>query len=250
MLDQITPIILAYNEEDNLHRTLSALDWANQVIVIDSYSTDGTLKVCAQYPNVSVIQHPFSSHSEQSNFALSQVTITPWVLSLDADYVMTQQLQAELTALTPNNIDGYQINFRYMVRGKVLKGSLYPPRTCLYRKAKAHYVQDGHTQRVVIDGKVDQLTNVLLHDDRKPYSRWFASQKNYAKLEAKKMVNTPWIKLSWPDRLRFIGLGPLVILPYTLFAKGVIINGIAGLEYTLQRFIAELCLIQARLFNK
>lgn len=250
MLDQITPVILTYNEQENLHRTLSALDWAINVIVVDSFSTDDTLDICAQYSNVTVTQHEFSSHSEQSNFALSLVDKTPWVLSLDADYIVTPALKAELSELTPNEIAGYQINFHYVIRGKILNGSLYPPRTCLYRKANAHYIQDGHTQRVSIDGNTGTLNQILLHDDRKPYSRWFSSQKNYATLEATKMKGVKWNALSWPDRVRYIGLGPLLVLPYTLFVKGLILNGLAGLEYTFQRFIAELFLIQARFLKK
>ena len=158
MLDKITPTILTFNEESNLHRTLRGLTWANEIIVIDSFSTDKTMDICAQYPNVKFIQHAFTSHSEQSNFALSQVTKTPWVLSMDADYIVTPELKEELERLNSfSEIDGYQINFQYMIRGKLLKGSLYPDRTCLYRKEKAHYIQDGHTQRVKVDGQVNAL---------------------------------------------------------------------------------------------
>lgn len=250
MLNLITPTILTFNEESNLHRTLSALEWAVDVIVIDSFSNDKTLDICSQYNNVRVVQNPFSSNSEQSNFALSQVTKTPWVLSMDADYIVTPELKDELASLnTDTALNGYQINFKYAIRGKVLKGSLYPPRICLYQKDKAHYIQDGHTQRVKIEGETGQLNAVLLHDDRKPYSRWFASQRKYSAEEANKMTSSSWGSMSLPDKVRFFGLGPLVIIPYTLLAKGLIVNGLAGLEYTFQRFVAELYLLRARLFK-
>ena len=250
MLDLITPAILTYNEESNLHRTLQALSWAKQIIVIDSFSTDKTLEICSQYSNVRVIQNPFISNSEQSNFALSQVKNTPWVLSMDADYIVTPELKNDLANLNPDApFNAYQINFKYAIRGKVLHGSLYPPRICLYQKAKAHYIQDGHTQRVKIEGKTGKLNAVLLHDDRKPYSRWLTSQRKYATDEANKMKHTAWADLSTPDKIRFWGLGPLVVIPYTLLAKGLIRNGLAGFEYTLQRFIAELYLLRARILK-
>ena len=250
MLDKITPIILTFNEQANLHRTLAALEWATEVIVIDSFSTDATLDICAQYDNVKVIQHVFSSHSEQSNFALTQVLNTPWVLSMDADYIVTKALKDELSTLDEtNNVNAYQISFHYLIRGKRLKGSLYPARTCLYQKESAHYIQDGHTQRVIIEGNIGKLNSVLLHDDRKPYSRWFNSQRNYAKKEAEKMASTPWQELTLADRVRYFGLAPFIVLPYTLLVKGLIVNGVSGIEYALQRCIAEIFLLRARFFK-
>jgi len=247
MLTKITPIILTYNEEPNLDRTLRNLDWANDVIVIDSYSTDRTQEICGQYENVRMIQNEFISHSDQSNFALAQVVNSEWVLSMDADYIVTPQLKTELASLkTQENVNAYKINFKYVVLGSTLKGSLYPPRISLYRKQFAHYVQDGHTQRVEISGSVGQLKAVMLHDDRKPYSRWLSSQKKYARLEAIKLSQTAWQQLSWPDRVRVLGIAPLVVMPYTLLAKGLLLNGWPGIVYSWQRFMAELYLQFAR----
>jgi len=87
----------------------------------------------------------------------------------------------------------------------------------------------------------------MQHDDRKPYRRWFASQKKYARQEAVKLRNVRWQELSWPDRCRYWGIAPLVVVPYTLFVKGVVTDGRAGLEYAWQRFVAELYLQLARL---
>jgi len=250
MLNHITPVILTFNEQANLHRTLKALAWAKKVIVIDSFSNDNTLRICQKYPNVKVVQHAFSSHAEQSNFALTQVKNSAWVLSMDADYIVTPELKTELASLSEQTpLNGFRINFQYAIRGKVLKGSLYPARTCLYKKEHAHYIQDGHTQRVIVNGEVGTLNEVLLHDDRKPYSRWLSSQSSYAKKEAEKMAKLTWREMSWPDRIRFLGLAPIVIIPYTLLFKKLLFNGLAGLEYCVQRVVAELYLLRARLFH-
>ena len=64
------------------------------------------------------------------------------------------------------------------------------------------------------------------------------------------MSTTPWASKSFADRVRFLGFGPLVVIPYTLFAKGLILNGFAGLEYTFQRFVAELFLLRARFIKR
>lgn len=248
MLDQITPIIATYNEAPNIERTLSALSWAKEVLVIDSYSDDQTLAICAQFNNVRVIQNRYEGPTEQSNFALAQEIKTDWVLSMDADYVVTQALENEIAALAPNSgIKGFEIGFEYVINGQPLKGSLYPPRTSLYRRDSAHYRRDGHTQRVAIDGLVLKLSHRMQHDDRKPYSRWLASQRKYADQEAKKLAAATWQSLSWPDRLRYLGIAPLAVIPYTLLVKGLALSGIAGLQYTWQRVVAEVYLQLARL---
>lgn len=247
MHKQITPIILTYNEQANIRRTLSALQWAPEVLVVDSYSTDRTIQICGEFNNVRVVKNRFVNFAKQSNFALAQDIKTEWVLSMDADYIVTPQLCTELDRLPQNNaIQGYEINFEYLIRGKPLRGSLYPARTSLYRKVAGHYRQDGHTQRVVINGLVSKLENKLQHDDRKPYSRWLSSQKKYAIQEAAKLSSAAWRHVSWPDRLRYLGLAPLAIVPYTLLIKGLVFNGMPGLEYTGQRLVAEVLLQAAR----
>lgn len=246
MLESITPIIICFNEQANLKRSLGALKWANEVLVIDSGSTDQSLQICQKYSNVRVVHNPFKSFAQQCNFALKQEIKTPWVLSMDADYVVTPELQIELSKLDPPaSICAYQIQFQYLLDGQALRGSLYPARTCLYRVDKAFYQQDGHAHKVVIDGQIGHLMQRLQHDDRKPQDRWFASQKNYAKQEADKLTQSNWRQLNWPDRFRKLGLGPALILPYTLIFKGLILDGKIGWQYTKQRLVAEQLLHRA-----
>lgn len=247
MINTITPIIICFNEEDNIARALDALSWAHEVLVVDSFSTDATLSICAKYANVRVVQHAFSSFAEQCNFALDQDIKTEWVLSMDADYVVSDALVEELSAITPAvDTSGYSISFDYLIDGKQLRGTLYPPRTALYRQASACYQQDGHAHRVLIDGKVERLQARIQHDDRKPWSRWLASQRRYASQEAEKLAQTPWAALSFADKMRKLGIAPLLVLPYTLLIKGLIFDGKVGLEYSKQRFIAEYYLQLAR----
>ena len=248
MLDQITPIIATFNEAPNIARTLAALTWAKEVLVIDSYSDDDTIRLCSKFNNVRIIYNQYDGPTAQSNFGLAQDIQTPWVMSMDADYVVPIALKTEIAQLVPNgDVQGFEISFEYLINGLPLKGSLYPPRIALYRHQSAHYIQDGHTQRVVINGLVQSLQNKMQHDDRKPYQRWLKSQRKYAYQEATKLAQTHWKNFSWADRLRYCGIAPLAIIPYTLFVKGLIFNGYRGLEYTWQRLVAECCLQSARL---
>ena len=93
MLDQITPLILTYNESPNIARTLSHLSWAKAIVVLDSFSDDDTVELAASFPNVRVIQRRFDSHRNQWEFGLKETGIsTPWVLALDADYILSSEL--------------------------------------------------------------------------------------------------------------------------------------------------------------
>ncbi|MFN5967181.1 MAG: glycosyltransferase family 2 protein, partial [Pseudanabaena sp.] len=179
----------------------------------------------------------------QCNYGLEQIT-TEWVLSLDADYTLSKELIAELHSL-PDYLskDAYFANFKYYIFGKPLRGTLLPPRKVLYRKDKAHYIEDGHAHRVKVVGDYGYLAGYIYHDDRKSLSRWLQSQDHYLLLEAKKLMTTPIKELSFGDRLRKQKvIAPIVILFYCLILKGGILDGWAGWYYAWQRTLAEILL--------
>jgi glycosyltransferase involved in cell wall biosynthesis len=240
MLDQITPMILTYNEVPNIRRTLDALSWAKRIVVIDSFSTDETVDVLRCYPQVELFQRPFVDAASQCNYGLAQVT-SPWVLSLDADYVLGEGLVREMQSLAPpSNASGYRARFVYTVHGRRLRGSLYPPRTVLYRRDKASYRQEGHTQRVVLDGEVLSFAEVIFHDDRKPLARWIASQQRYARAEAEYLLDPRRPPLRRTDKIRLMGWpAPVAAFFYTLLIKGCLFDGWPGWYYALQRAVAE-----------
>ncbi len=244
MLDQITPLILTYNEAPNIGRVLESLRWAKNIVVVDSFSTDETTTIAASFPNVRVMQRVFDSHRNQWQFALRETGIkTEWVLALDADYIVTTDLVNEMRDLRPDENVGYRASFVYCISGKRLHSGIYPPVTVLYRRAAANYIQDGHTQRVSLDGRISELHSPLLHDDRKPLRRWLASQARYTKLEAQKLRATDPAELSRVDRLR---RWPLIVPPlalfYCLIVRGGFRDGWRGFYYAFQRGTAELML--------
>lgn len=251
-LDDITPLVITWNESQNIGRTLKKLTWARDIVVIDSGSTDNTLNIIAGFPQARVVPRPFDSFAGQCNFGLEQVK-TEWVLSIDADYVLTEELVDELRTLeAKEDVSGYRARFVYCVYGRPLRASLYPPRAVLYRRQLARYEDDGHGHRVAIRGATAMLGACIQHDDRKPLSRWLASQDKYAKLEAKKLLSLPPKQLHFYDLVRrTMILGPVLVLFYTLLVRGLILEGGRGWFYAFQRTLAELMLslrlIEARL---
>lgn len=251
----LTALILTYNEEPNITRTLAGLDWVPRILAIDSGSTDGTLAILTDHPAVELIQRPFESFADQCNFGLERIT-TPWVLSMDADYVVSSALADEIrrTLRDPRiaGVAGFSIPFRYCIAGRPLRGTLLPPRTALYRTAAGRYRNEGHGHRVSIEGEVRSLKSPLLHDDRKPLGRWLSSQQLYMATEAETLGRTPYRDLSNADRLRkHTPLAPLAALLLCLIWKGGLLDGWRGWAYALQRMYAELLLslmlIEARI---
>ncbi len=237
--DHVTVLLITRNEAPNLPRTLRGLQWARRILVIDSFSTDETQALLRADPRVELIEREFKGFADQCNYGLSRIT-TPWVLSLDADYVCPEGFGDMIAALSPTeDTAGYRARFVYCIGDYPLRGNLYPPRTVLYRRERARYWQDGHAHKLELDGRVQDLPLAIRHDDRKPISHWFASQQRYAAQEADKLLAGAARTLGLADRCRRCYLGPLLMPIYCLFVKGLVFDGLPGLAYTWQRTTAE-----------
>lgn len=239
MLDRITPLVLTLDEAPNIQRLLENLHWANRIVVVDSGSTDGTVEILRSHPHVDLYMRAFDDHAAQWNYGLDQVA-TEWVLSLDADYALSDSFVDELRRLDPNGVEGFSARFRYRLLGRTLRSALYPPRTVLFHRKTACFIPDGHTQRLEVEGIVHPLESVIVHDDRKPLRRWIHAQGRYAELEADKLLSVAKSQLRLTDRVRRTGwIAPLVMPAYCLGGKLLILEGVPGIYYTLQRTYAE-----------
>jgi hypothetical protein len=169
---------------------------------------------------------------------------TPWVLSIDADYELSEDLIEEIGCLEPSSdVSGYRASFIYRIHGRPLRRTLYPPRVVLYRPDHGRYESDGHGHRLRIGGGIQTLRGKIFHDDRKPLRRWLDSQMRYAAVEADHLSRTPASQLSWVDRLRKLAwAAPPIVFVYTLLVKRCLMDGWAGWAYALQRALFEIVL--------
>lgn len=263
---QLTALLLTYNEQENIRRTLEALRWVPRVVVLDSCSSDTTSEIARSFSNVELHQREFDTHATQWNYGLDIIK-TEWLLALDADYVIPPELAEEVGRLEmEDGVVGYTAEFRYLIFGKPLRASIYPPRVILFRTKQARYVDEGHTQQLRIAGRIERLQGKILHDDRKPPSRWIASQNRYSRLEAEYLLRVnsglsvngcqlmeregeekePGARraeLSLQNKVRkMIFLAPVLMPIYLLFGRGLILDGWRGWYYVFQRTVAELLL--------
>lgn len=244
-LDLVTPLVIVYNEEANIRRTLASLAWAPRVVVVDSGSTDNTLTIMSEFHNVDVFRRSFDTFAAQCNYGLSLIR-TPWCLSLDADHIVTHQFyneMFEILSTAPDDVTAIYTPFRYLVFGKPLRGTLLPCRFNLVRPLGGAYLDDGHAHRFVPVGSTMSMRKPIHHDDRKSLDRWLASQHRYQRIEAHKLLKSPNHLLSLSDRLRkFYVIAPVAVLLICLVRHGGLLDGWRGLYYALQRVYAELLL--------
>ena len=120
MPDTLTVAVVTLNEAANLPRTLASVRFASEIVILDSGSTDATVEI-AESAGARLIEEPWKGFARQKNSAIAHAT-SDWVLSLDADYVPTEELIAELKLLSPaGDTNGYSARFKYCIHGRVLR---------------------------------------------------------------------------------------------------------------------------------
>lgn len=242
-LDEITPLLTTYNDAQNIGRALARLKWARSIVVVDAGSTDGTLQMLEADPRIKLAHRPFDALAQQRNFGLSQIT-TNWVLSLDADYELSDALVAELQGLRPApNQMGFRAKILYRIYGRTVRRAPRPSRVVLHRLAAGRYENERHGYRLPLGSTVAELRGAIYQDDRKPLEHWLTSQAQRAANDAYYLLNTRKDSMSKADRIRLVGWpAPLVTFFHVMIVKGVFLDGRAGWLYAFQRVLAELLL--------
>jgi glycosyltransferase involved in cell wall biosynthesis len=243
----ITPLILTYNEEPNIYRTLNALRWAGRVVVLDSGSNDKTEEIARSFENVSWQTRAFDNHKTQWEYGIHQTGIeTEYVLSLDADYEVPAAFVEELARdFMPGNWAGGLTAFTYSFYGHPLSGSVYPAQFRVFKQSTVRVAQLGHTQVFEVDGPTYTFRTRLIHDDRKPLERWVSSQLAYQVLNEEILSSGG---RRWRDHLRRMGLMPPIMALLAYFRAGGPLRGAAAARYAYERAVCE-SLLAIRVMN-
>jgi glycosyltransferase involved in cell wall biosynthesis len=234
----ITPVILTHNEEPNIGSTLASLAWAPRIVVVDSGSSDRTAEIARSFGNVAWFVRDFDSHAAQWSYAVHETAIgTPHVLALDADMRPAHGFAGELAGFLERGGSAGLVPFEYHVQGRALLGSVYPPQVRVFAKNAISIEQRGHTQVFTADASLYRFRAKLIHEDRKPLSRWLANQLKYAALEAERIRSAPASSLR--DRLRRSGFSPAIWGAYAYLRAGGPLVGHAARAYAQERMVFE-----------
>ncbi|HEX5282834.1 MAG TPA: glycosyltransferase family 2 protein [Bryocella sp.] len=189
--------IITLNEEANLARTLESVSWADEIIVVDSGSTDRTAEI-ARDRGARVIDHLWTGFAAQKNFALSQCT-GDWVLSLDADEELSTDLQFQMQSLLMSKpaVDAYFIKRRNLFLGRWIKyGGFYPdPKLRLFRRSAANFVQTPQFEErpvhetIVFNGISATLDYDLIHHAYPTLSTYIEHMDRYSSLGADLLIS-------------------------------------------------------------
>lgn len=238
-------LILTKDEEPNIGRVLDKLKWLESIIVLDSHSSDRTVEIVQSFTNTRIYTRAFDSHAAQWNYGLSLLN-SEWVLSLDADYILPTEFKEEVIRNIGDgvsDISAYSAHFKFLVFGKALIKDNTTPRPVLFRRSKCEYFDDGHTQRLRVNGPTGEFKSSILHDDRKSLSRWLDNQSKYSIKECEKLIQADSGQLSFTSKLRKNKvLAPIFVFFYCLIVQRALFAGWRGWHYTMQRTIVEMLL--------
>jgi len=215
---KISATIITYNEERNLPRAIESLRCADEIVIIDSGSSDRTLEI-AEKLGARIVESPWPGYAKQKNLAAEQAAYD-WILSLDADESLSEALEGEIWQLKKNGpqFDAYTMPRMAQYLGRWIRHSgWYPDRKVrLYDRRKARWVGEYVHETVRVDGRLGHLESNLLHFTCNSLSEHLKTMDRYTTLAAEQLVAQETL-IGWAQ----LALDP----PWTFFKTYVLQRG-------------------------
>lgn len=189
--ENISGLIITYNEEKNIREVLECFHFCEEIIVVDSFSTDRTLEIAAEFPKVKIIKNKFEDFTKQRNLALENAT-NDWILFLDGDERTTKALEAEIIEEINkrNPKDAYYFYRKMFFEGNALlySGSQNDKNFRLFRKSRSHYISGKKVHETLeVNGEIGYLENKLLHYSVEDYATYEKKMMHYGYLKGEEL---------------------------------------------------------------
>lgn len=215
MREKISACIMTYNEEANIERCLKSVTWCDEIVILDSFSTDRTLEICRKYTD-QVHQHAWQGYIGQRNL-IRGLASHPWVLFLDADEEVSDGLREEiLSEFDPERIAyvGYRFPRQVYYLGQWIRhGEWYPDiKLRLFKKSLGQSIGEEPHDQVVVDGPVKKLSSPLYHYTYDSIADHIETMNRFSSISANEKVAAGY-RSSWAD---------IVVRPFFRFIKGYV----------------------------
>jgi glycosyltransferase involved in cell wall biosynthesis len=231
--------IITLNEADNLARTLASVRFADEIVVVDSGSTDDTVEIARSF-GAKVFSEAWKGFALQKNSAIDKCVGT-WVLSLDADEELTNDLQTEISAMldadeqiTPQ-VDGYRLRLRHVFLGRWMRyGGYYPDlKLRLFRRmtssGAAHFADRPVHESVTVAGRVETMKRDFLHHGYPNLEIYLEHMNRYSTLGARIVAAKGKVGRSLPAFCWNVALVPLLTFVWNYIFRLGFLDGREGL---------------------
>lgn len=186
----ISAVIVAFNEEANIKACLESVKWTDEIILVDSFSTDKTVEIAKQY-SAKIFQKKWKGFAADKDFGVTKAA-SEWIVLIDADERITEKLKEEIKEKLNkvSEYDGYFIPRKNYFSGKWIKHCGWYPNYMLrlFKKDKGRHDKREVHERVVVEGKVGYLKELLEHYSYKSVSDYRQRFDRYTSLEAQEMM--------------------------------------------------------------
>ena len=256
---KISVCCITKNEEVHIERLIRNInDIAEEIIVVDSFSTDNTIKILEKY-NCKIFKRKFDNFSNQKNYCLSKVSDnSQWVLFLDADELLTQELKNEILTIENKTYDAYEIKRKFYWKNKWVKRGYYPSWFLRIGKKQFLRFDDNEINEHMLcsSNNIGRLSENFIDYNLKTTKQWFQKHLMYAKMESNRFYykkETQRKRIIW-NKFPLI-IRPFLLLFYRLILKMSILDGLYIIQYHfyhdfIYRMIIDIMILKKKIFKK
>ena len=225
---KISASVIVFNEEENIAELCESVDWADEIVIVDSSSTDRTIEIANKFTD-KIFQHEFTGYKDKHQFADAQTT-GDWIFWIDADERVTPELRDAITRLRSRDEndmpDGFRIARKTFYLGRWIKFCGWYPdyQMRLYRKSKSFWDGVSPHETARVEGKIETLSGELLHYTKRDLSDHHRVLERYATLAAE-------YKVEHGEKIGFLSIffGPIIAFLRTFVLKQGFRDGTRGL---------------------
>jgi len=210
MRESLSVVIPTYNVEDRIRDCLESVKWADEILVVDSYSTDRTPEICREYTD-KVLQHEYVNYSTQNNWAVPQ-TSHRWVMVVDSDERVSERLRDSIQKALeePGNCDGFHVKRESFFLGKHIRHSGWDRDYIirLFNKERGRHREKSVHPGIEVDGETGCLDGPLYHYTYDSFDEYFEKFHRYTKWAANDLKaggrRASWVNLAVRPWMRFL----------------------------------------------